>query len=80
MIYAIKDTKFKNIYYSGRFEPDFDLVFGISGIKGIRTSTEYANKTLCGNPLHSNKLSGGAIAGIGVACIVVVALFAALIV
>lgn len=77
---AFDGTKFKNVYYLGRFEPDCDYDIGISKTKGIHTSSNYANKTFCGNPIHSSKLSGGAIAGIVIACIVVVALIAVLIV
>lgn len=77
---AFKDTKFKNIYYLGRFQPDCDYDIGISKTKGIHTSSNYANKTFCNNPLHHNKLSGGAIAGIVIAVIVVVAAIVVLIV
>ena len=77
---AFKNTKFKDIYYLGRFEPDCDYDIGISKIKGIHTSSNYANKTFCNYPLHSNKLSGGAIAGIVIACVVVVAAIVILIV
>ncbi|KAK8899260.1 hypothetical protein M9Y10_001571 [Tritrichomonas musculus] len=77
---AFKDTKFKDIYYLGRFEPDCDYDIGISKIKGIHTSSNYANKTFCNYPLHKNKLSGGAIAGIVIAVIVVVAAIVILIV
>lgn len=77
---AFEGTKFKNIYYNGRFDPDCDYDIGISQIKGIHTSSNYANKTFCGNPIHKSKLSGGAIAGIVIACVVVVAIIVALIV
>lgn len=77
---AFEGTKFKNVYYNGRFDPDCDYDIGISQIKGIHTSSNYANKTFCGNPIHKSKLSGGAIAGIVIACVVVVAIIVALIV
>ena len=77
---AFDGTKFKNIYYLGRFEPDCDYDIGISQIKGIHTSSNYANKTFCNYPLHKSKLSGGAIAGIVIACVVVVAAIVILIV
>ena len=77
---AFEDCKFKNVYYNGRFQPDCDYDIGLSKTKGIKTSSNYANKTFCSYPLHSNKLSGGAIAGIVIACIVVVAVIAVLVV
>lgn len=77
---AFEDTKFKNIYYLGRFQPDCDHDIGFSKTKGIKTSSNYANKTFCSYPLHKNSLSGGAIAGIVIACIVVVAAIVILIV
>lgn len=64
---AFKSTKFKNIYYICRFEPDCEYDIGISSIKEIHTSINYANKTFCNNPLHKSKLSGGGIADIDIA-------------
>lgn len=76
---AFENTKFKNVYYSGRFEPDCDTDIGLSG--KIKTSTEYANKTFCGKSVRGKGgLSGGAIAGIVIACVVVVAVIVFLIV
>lgn len=76
---AFENTKFKDVYYSGRFEPDCDTDIGLSG--KIKTSTEYANKTFCGKSVRGKGgLSGGAIAGIVIACVVVVAVIVFLIV
>lgn len=77
---AFEDTKFKDIRYIGRDQPDCDCDIGIPSRKGIHTSSNYEGKSFCGNPLHKSKLSGGAIAGIVIACIVVVALIVALVV
>lgn len=77
---AFDGTQFKDVYYLGRFEPDCDYDIGISQIKGIHTSSNYANKTFCNYPLHKSKLSGGAIAGIVIAVIIVVAAIVVLIV
>lgn len=77
---AFDDTKFSNIYYNGRFQPDCDYDIGFSHTKGIHTSSNYLNKTFCNYPLHNSKLSGGAIAGITIAVIVVVAIIVILII
>ena len=77
---AFEDTKFSNVYYNGRFQPDCDYDIGFSHTKGIHTSSNYLNKTFCSYSLHKNKLSGGAIAGITIAVIVVVAVIVFLII
>ena len=77
---AFEDTKFKDIRYIGREQPDCDCDIGLPSRKGIHTSSNYDGKSFCGNPLHKSKLSGGAIAGIVIACIVVVAIIVGVVV
>lgn len=77
---AFEGTKFKNVYYNGRFDLDCDYVIGISQIKGIKTSSNYASKTFYCNPIHKIKLSRGATAGIIIKCNVVIAAIVVLIV
>ena len=69
---AFDETKFKSVFYSGRFEPDCTKETGIKKIKKFKGYNYYANKSFCGKNVKSS-LSGGAIAGIVIACIVVVA-------
>lgn len=69
------DTIFKYIYYLGTYESNCDYDIRISQNKRILTSINYTNKTFCNYPLHSNKLSSGAIAGIINSYIVVLVVF-----